>query len=399
MRMNTRTLACLVVCASLCWSAKHTVPFTDSDMVDESLDALELFKPSGSRTTTAKPKDPPPVAASTVPEPSSTATRQSPDKPITSEPPEIKPAVNTATRIEQLVDKGCGSEHFKLLEFIGSGSSGKVYKALPLSTHAKEKVAALSKKETPEGGGGEKQVAKAAYSSQWVAVKVVEIESDNKNRIAKELRIMRQLGQHPHLVHFISAHMHRKDKAVWIAMGWIEGDNLGGIVDEHARVARSKRRSTPAFDEQQTRRLAVPLFDALAAVHSLGSTHGDIDVSNIMTSQGVPVLIDVGDGHFEPNQMGMDILMLTYALLECSVKPVMSVSYEGPIPLKHYDSDRRRAIKKVLSMVARGKFAVPEGMRAFVKDIVNGVKETTTANDPLILQHPFLNEHGIEVKS
>lgn len=394
MLINTQALVLFLVCINLCWSAKHAIPFTSDEMVYESLDDLDLFKPAEHRASTTTPEKPSPTITPIVSKPDPTEIRQTSDVPnYTDKPLAIVSTGNTLNRIEQLVDNGYGSEHYELLEIVGSGSEGRVYRARPLSGRAKEMVDVLSKSHLPENVSG-KQTAKAAYSSQWVAVKVLKIRSEKRHWIVRELKIMKQLGQHPHLVRFISAHLQRKDNTIWIAMGWIEGKNLGHIVDERADEAREKRRGSPAFDEDQTRGLAVSLFSALATLHALGSTHGDIDVSNVMMSQGVPVLIDVGDGSFEAERMGMDILMLAYALVECSVKPVMDVSYDGPIPLKHYDDDRRRAIRKVLEMVARGKFVVPEGVRTFVRDIVKGVKDKTTANDPLIQRHPFLNRSG-----
>ena len=239
------------------------------------------------RVSTTKTKEPSPITTTTASKPTSTKTQQPSQTQTvvantsTTKPPVIVPTRNTSNRIDQLVDKGCGSEHYELLEIVGKGSEGRVYKARPLSTQAKEMVKILSKNHIP-GDVDEKQVAQATYSSEWVAVKVIEIKSDKKLWIARELKIMRQLGKHPHLVSFISAHLHKKNNTVWIAMGWIEGRSLRHIVDEHSEAARRKNKCTPVFDEDKTRKLAVSMFSALATLHSYGSTHGDIDVSNIM---------------------------------------------------------------------------------------------------------------------
>ena len=121
-----------------------------------------------------------------------------------------------------------------------------------------------------------------------------------------------------------------------------------------------------------------------------GVTHGDVHLGNVMINQQEPVLIDLSDGCFKANRMGRDIMMLTFALVECSVKPVMNAGHLGRIPLNKYDVDRKTAMKKVLEDVAKGGLEVPDGVRAFVRDIVSGLKNTN-ANDPLIRQHPFLN--------
>ena len=256
-----------------------------------------------------------------------------------------------------------------------------MYKARAISKQAKEWVKAL----------GEDQMGEAAESHQWVAVKAIKPTPHRRQQISSEIRIMKQLKQHPNIVHFISSHLHKEDNTVWIAMSWVEGKNLGRIVHDHIYKARRKSVSTPAFNEDETRKLAEMLFGALAVVHSMGCTHGDLHIGNIMVNQGVPMLIDFGEGNFMAEEMGKDVVKLAYALVECCVKPVLDADCCVPIPYKQYGSSQIEAMRKVLEMVADGKLEVPDGMRAFVKDILGGLQNTTTANDPLIQQHPFLS--------
>lgn len=311
------------------------------------------------------------------------------EKSSTSELRVMAPTKHDAINFKELVDEGCGSEHYELVNFVAKGNERVIYKARPISKQAKEWVGVVHKDQT-SGSVDVEQPEKATDDYQWVAIKILNLTPDRRLRISREIKIMKRYKQHPNLVRLVSSHLHKKDNTVWIAVEWVEGQELGRIVDDHTREARKMKVSTPALDEGQTRKLAVLLFKTLAVPHSMGCTHEDIHTMNIMMKQDTPVLIDFGDGTFDAKKMGTDVLMLTYALVECCVKPVIDADCRGPIPLMQYDSNRIKAMRKVLGMVVDGEFEVPEGMRVFVKDILEGLKNTTTANDPLIQQHPFL---------
>ena len=128
--------------------------------------------------------------------------------------------------IEMLVDAGCGSEHYELLEVSNRGTEGVVYKARPLSMLAREK-AGITCNSPVSGIEGDEQAAKSMHDSPYVAIKILELKPEKYGRMANEIAVMRQLKLHPNLVRFVSAHLHKKDNTLWIAMGWIEGVNIG----------------------------------------------------------------------------------------------------------------------------------------------------------------------------
>lgn len=385
-----RVLAFFAVYISLCWPLELTVVPSSDETVNDSLGSLEHSVPINVSNELFS------IAALTDSRYNLTEIQQTPevdasiDVSDAVEQPVIKSDPNVGIRFEELVDEGSGSEHYRLLEFVGSGSEGSVYKAIPISKYAKEKVDALYKSQE-WNSVREKRTTKTMDRPQWVALKILALKPHKKWWISRELKLSRLLKPHPHLVSFISSHLQTKDNTVWIALGWLEGKNLASIVNEHINEARSSGMIIPVFDEDQTRRLAVTLFDALGSLHSMGATHGDVHLGNVLMDKGIPLLIDISDGCFEPDEMGRDVVMLMYALLECSVKPVMNNGRLGRIDWKPHDNERSTAMRRVLEAVAAGEFEVPEGMRAFIKDVVEGAKETTTANDPLIQRHPFLN--------
>lgn len=335
---------------------------------------------------------------------------------ITSMPVERRDSANNRKldsplhHLLDLVSEGDGNEHYELIKLVGKGSSGRVYKArfrdgsrFNQSISQSVVVPAMDEESIDRAQSFERSVVghygedekgrTASYSTRFVAIKVVLLEHGKLNRIVKELRILRQAGKHPNLTRFISAHMSDDKRAVWIALGWIEGANLGHIVDARTRssLQASHQRRKPAYSAEEVCRMAKRLFVAVAHLHLLGATHGDIDVSNVMLSNGVPVLIDVGDGMYDGRLMGMDILMLTYALIECSVVPSTrhaAIIDDGPINLKAYADDRREAIRRVIYEVAAGDFDIPDGLRAFVRWVQRHVRDETQATEAL--KHVYL---------
>ena len=290
--------------------------------------------------------------------------------------------------IERLVDDGCGSEHYELLELSVRGSDGIVYKARPLSVLAKEK-AGITCNSPVSGIEGDEQAEKSMHDSPYVAIKICEFKPEKYSQMANEIAVMRQLKLHPNLVRFVSAHLHNKDNTLWIAMGWIEGVSIRPSLVKHTEEARKKKERKPFLSEEQARQLVVPMFSALAAVHSVGVTHGDMHPGNLMQTQSGPMLIDVGRGSFKLQERYIDVLRLTYTLVECTVNPIMDATCTDPIHREQYHTDRKTAMRMIMKMIGNGEFEMPEGVRKFVKDIIEGFSETTSACDPLIVRIPF----------
>ena len=286
-------------------------------------------------------------------------------------------------RFEDIVDPGLGGHHYELLKHIANGNERKVYIGTPISDKAKEMVNASGKNQAPR-----------TDSQPLVAIKILNLTPDRRLRISNEIKIMRLYKhRHPNLVNLVSAHLNKEENTVWIVTRWVKGAILKGIVDGHAAEGRKEKVCTPAFNEEGVRKLAATLFDSLQTLHSLGCSHGDIHPGNVLVNGETPVLIDCGDGTFENEGRRNDVLMLTYLLVECCVKPVMNTKHIGSIPWEDYDDDRLTGMRKVLEEVARGKFEMPEGMRTFVKDVIGVFREDITANDSIIKYHSFLNNY------
>jgi serine/threonine-protein kinase len=135
--------------------------------------------------------------------------------------------------------------HYKILERMGSGASGVIYKATRISDGVPVAIKLL----------------RAAAAHDTVA-------SDRLRREAEALG----LAWHPNVVEVLD-HGHLADGTAYLVMELLSGESL-------ATRLRQRGRMTPA----ELIPIALQVTDALTAVHAAGVVHRDIKPSNIFLS-------------------------------------------------------------------------------------------------------------------
>ena len=146
--------------------------------------------------------------------------------------------------------------HFTLVELIGEGGFGSVYRARD------------TKLQTD------------------VALKLIELPDDRQVRPAQALKEARLLARvrHPNVVTVYGADI--ADGCVGIWMQLIEGQTLASLL-----------RANGPFSAHEAALVGVDLCRALAAVHAAGLIHGDVKTRNVMREAGGrTVLMDFGTG-------------------------------------------------------------------------------------------------------
>jgi serine/threonine protein kinase len=144
--------------------------------------------------------------------------------------------------------------HYKIIEKIGSGGMGVVYKA------------------------------RDQHLDRFVALKILLAEKvadpDRKRRFVQEAKAASALN-HPDIIHIYD--IASEVDVDFIAMEYVEGKTL------HERIGH---RGLPLND---TLKYAVQIADALAKAHSVGIIHRDLKPSNIMVNEDDTVkILDFG---------------------------------------------------------------------------------------------------------
>lgn len=143
------------------------------------------------------------------------------------------------------------SERYELLNIIGEGGMGKVYRAYDN----------LLKRE--------------------IAIKILELEGKNMVEILEREALITANLTHPFIVSMFDVGEIRGKP--FIAMEFVEGRSLKDVMMEKI------------FGEEEIIKLALDLLSALSYAHSKGVIHRDIKPSNILiTSSGHPKLADFG---------------------------------------------------------------------------------------------------------
>jgi eukaryotic-like serine/threonine-protein kinase len=152
------------------------------------------------------------------------------------------------------IPRGSKLSHFEILEKLGEGGMGVVYKARDLRL---DRLVAI--KVLPEQAGA---------------------NADRQARFEQEAKAASALN-HPNI---ITVHeIDRAGEAMFIAMEFVDGKTL----DE--AISRKGMRGSEAL------KYAVQITDALAAAHGIGIVHRDLKPANIMiTSKGLVKVLDFG---------------------------------------------------------------------------------------------------------
>ena len=153
--------------------------------------------------------------------------------------------------------------HLQLLERIGSGTFGDVYRAW--DTHLDREVALKLLRASP-----------AASSA--------DVSLSDPARVVNEGRLLARV-RHPHVITVYGAEPRAGAVGIW--MEFIRGRTLHQVVEQQGVL--SAREATA---------IGVDLCGALAAVHAAGLLHRDVSARNVMREDGGRiVLMDFGAGH------------------------------------------------------------------------------------------------------
>ena len=162
---------------------------------------------------------------------------------------------------------------------------------------------------------------------------------------------------------------------------WIEGKKLGQVVDAHAVEVREGRNGggTCISFERSTDELEGTFSEVLHTfMFILDVPTGDVDVSNVMLTKQAAIIIDMGGAKRDEHDTGMDCLRAVYAIVEMTMIPLQTNTYdEGPVNIKEYSSERKESVPMLLKEVARGKYEVPDKVRELVRFAVATVQDDT----------------------
>jgi len=153
-----------------------------------------------------------------------------------------------------VISSGTNLSHFEVLEKLGEGGMGVVYKARDLRL---DRLVAI--KVLPEQAVG---------------------SPERQARFEQEAKAASSLN-HPNIITVYE--IDRAGDATFIAMEYVDGRTLGQV------IPRKGLRFTEAI------KYAVQITDALAAAHSIGIIHRDLKPANIMiTAKGLVKVLDFG---------------------------------------------------------------------------------------------------------
>lgn len=129
------------------------------------------------------------------------------------------------------------------------------------------------------GVGGHAQVISGTLNNKKVAVKILPSASNSSNR---ETRVSRSLPPHPNVVAAVSAVTSRSGRFIYLALELCDCDVLAKFVE--------RGHATPTDVLEVFRDVAA----GLAHLHANGVYHLDIKPDNILLSNGVAKLCDLG---------------------------------------------------------------------------------------------------------
>jgi eukaryotic-like serine/threonine-protein kinase len=211
--------------------------------------------------------------------------------------------------------------HYQIIEKIGAGGMGEVYRARDLKLHRDVALKLLP--------------GELANNLEWV------------QRLTQEARAVAGLN-HPNVVTIHS--IEDAGERPFITMELVSGKTLDGVIGPNGL-------STESLLE-----IAVPLADALSAAHAVGVVHRDLKPSNVMVTQnGQPKILDFGLAkQITPSEPGRAGVLSTTPMLTRAGAVMGTVPYMSPEQLQGRPVDARSDIFSFGAML----FEMATGQRA-----------------------------------
>jgi serine/threonine protein kinase/tetratricopeptide (TPR) repeat protein len=211
--------------------------------------------------------------------------------------------------------------HYELIEKIGAGGMGEVYRARDLKLHREVALKLLP--------------AELAKNPEWIL------------RLTQEARSVAGLN-HPNVVTLHS--IEDGGERPFITMELVSGQTLDQVIGPHG------------LPVETLLELAVPLADALTAAHTIGVVHRDLKPSNVMvTNAGQPKILDFGLAkQISPPESAAAGALSTTPMLTRAGAVMGTVPYMSPEQLQGRPVDARSDIFSFGAML----FEMATGQRA-----------------------------------
>ena len=174
---------------------------------------------------------------------------------IASDPKEVSFTKTLLTPIEDLTQGTLFAGRYEIIEELGKGGMGKVYKALDKDIH------------------------------EEVAIKLLkpEIAADERilERFRNELKIARKIS---HESVCRTYHISQEDGTPYIIMEYVEGEDLKSLISKKGKLSKERVLS-----------IGKQVCEGLAVAHRLGVVHRDLKPQNIMIDEsGNAKIMDFG---------------------------------------------------------------------------------------------------------
>ena len=203
-------------------------------------------------------------------------------------------------------------QEYRILEVLGAGSFGIVYKAENVYL---DEVVAI------------KEFLPSDLACRAEGTRVVPLSSSTEEpylwalrQFLKEAQILWDLSRpsrHPNIVRV--SRFHEDNGTAYMVMDFEEGRSLAAILEERSRLP-----------EPELRAILFPLLDGLERVHNASVWHRDIKPANILIRpDGSPVFIDFGAARQNRGDQARSIMAM-YSPAYAAPEQVMAMGDQGP---------------------------------------------------------------------